>query len=46
MLTLEDIMEKDGIMNHHNTIWGERNMKKIKKYFRKILNWIVKGYDK
>ena len=45
MLILEDITEKDGTTNHQNIIWGEKEMKKLKKYFRKILNWIIKGYE-
>jgi hypothetical protein len=39
-------MEKDGIMNLAIIIWGEKSMKKIKKYIRMFLNWIVKGYDR
>jgi len=38
-------MAKDGTMNHLKIIWEEKEMKKLKKYFRKILNWIIKGYQ-
>jgi len=37
-------MAKDGTMNHLKIIWEEKEMKKIKKIFKDLYNWIIKGY--